>query len=340
LAGERFDHVACSDPDFANTLATMAETSTPQPRPKRKQRSTQRSSRQYPAMTVLAIVLVAFAIIVAVFTGVAIYNPRATDLIFGAPPTPTLFVLNPTATEDRRGTLPATWTATVTGLPGDTPTPSATATITRTPTATMTRIPTLTFTPINTLPAGWEEFPVRDAKLAIQFPSTWTSFIFLGRDPATTLRDITQDDAVLADSLVDGLGLAVLDNLIMIAFDTATSGDPYVNNLSIAYTSPADGTTIDDIRATHLAVYEGSDFYELLATDSTTIDGRPAHRIRYSTEYTGSGGTTTVYHLEVITEQRLKRDPLLVITVTTSEERRNIYEALIDRIVGTIRFTR
>jgi hypothetical protein len=318
----------------------MAETSTPSPRPQRKKQPTRRSSRQFSAVMLLAIVLVSFAIIAAVFTGVAIYNPRAADLIFGTRPTPTLFVLNPTATEDRRSTIPPTWTATVTGLPGDTPTPSATATITRTPTATMTRIPTLTFTPINTLPAGWEEFPIRDARLAIQFPSTWTSIIFLGRDPATTLQDITQDDPVLADSLRDGLGLAVLDNLIMIAFDTATLGDPYVNNLSIAYASTADGTTIDEIRDTHLALYEGSEFYEVLATDSTTIDGKPAHRIRYSTKYTGAGGTTTLYHLEVISQQRLTRDPLLVLTVTTSEERRNIYEALIDRIVATIRFTR
>jgi hypothetical protein len=318
----------------------MAETATPQPRPKRKKQPARRSSRRFSIVMVLAIVFVAFAIIAAVFTGIAIYNPRAADLIFGVEPTPTLFVLNPTATEDRRSTIPPTWTATITGLPPDTPTPSATATITRTPTATMTRVPTLTFTPINTLPAGWQEFPIRDAKLAIQFPSTWTSITFLGRDPESTLHDITQDDAVLADSLVDGIGLAVLDNLIMIAFDTATSGDPYVNNLSIAYATPADGATIDAIRDTHLALYESSEFYEVLATDSTTIDGKPAHRIRYSTEYDGAGGTTTVYHLEVISHQRLSREPLLVITVTTSEERRNIYEALIDRIVATIRFTR
>jgi hypothetical protein len=318
----------------------MTETPTPPSRPQRQKQQAQRSSRRFSAVMLLAIVLVSFAIIAAVFTGVAIYNPRAADLIFGAPPTPTLFVLNPSATVDTRGTMPPTWTATITGPPGSTPTASATSTLTPTPTGTATRAPTLTFTPINTLPAGWDEFPIEAAKLAIQFPSTWTSIIFLGRDPAATLRDITQDDPILAESLRDGLGLAVLDDLIMMAFDTATSSDPYVNNISIAYVNPADGTTIDEVRDTHLAVYETGEFYEVLATDSTTVDGKPAHRIRYRTEYSGTGGTTIVYHLEVISQQRRTQDPLLVITLTTSAARRNIYEALLDRIVTTIRFTR
>jgi hypothetical protein len=131
----------------------------------------------------------------------------------------------------------------------------------------------------------------------------------------------------------------VIDNLVVIAFDTATSNDPYVVNLNVAYANTAEGDTIKAIRDLHLALYGSSEFYELLADDSTTVDFQPALRIRYTTPFEGAEGRTTVYHLEVISEGRLSDDPILVITLSTSRERRNIYEALLDRIVSTIRFT-
>jgi len=289
----------------------------------------------------LAIVLGSFAIIIAVFTALAVaYPDKAAELLHGPAPTPTLFVLNPSPTLDPRGTLPATWTPSVTPTEGNSPTPSDTPTRTPTSTQTTTPIPTLTYTPVHTAPAGWYEYKPKNAKFAVQFTSTWTGVSLLGRDPSTALAEITQPDPVLADSLRDGLGLAVLNDLIMVAFDTATSGDPYVINMVISYANPAEGETIDEVRDTHLAIYENSEFYEVIGKDSTILDFRPAHRIRYTTEFNGAGGTTTVYHLEVITQQRRREDPLLIITLSTSKERRNIYEALLDEIVATIRWIR
>jgi hypothetical protein len=172
-------------------------------------------------------------------------------------------------------------------------------------------------------------------------PSTWTALTLLGRDPGTALAEITQNDPILLNSIRDGLGQIVLDDLILIAFDTATSADPYIVNLNMAYVNPAEGATIDQVRNAHLALYENNDFYEVIGSDSTQIDFRDAHRIRYTTSFTDAGEEeTTIYHLEIISHQRRSTDPLLIMTLSTSQERRNVYEALLDRIAGTIRFTR
>jgi len=292
-------------------------------------------------LSLVAMGLGGLALIVAIFTTLALANPTAVSGVLASfRPTPTLFVLNPSATADPREPLPPTWTPTNTAPAPATLTPSSTPTHTLTPTPTTTRIPSLTFTPIATVPAGWYELLVPDARLAIQLTSTWSALSLTDRDPGAALAEINQRDPVLAASLRDGLGQVVLDNLILIAFDTATSGDSYVINLNAAYTNPAEGTTIDEVRDLRLQVYNSSEFYELLATDSTTIDGQPAHRIRYTTTFVGEEGRATIYHLEVISEGRLSRDPLLLFTLSTSEKRRNIYEALLDRIVSTIRFTR
>jgi hypothetical protein len=313
--------------------------------PQRSKRSFARWLARSPALSLAAMALGGVALIVAVLTAIAIANPdAAAGWLAALGPTPTLFVLNPSATPDPRGTLPPTWTPTNSPRPPASAIPSRTPTQTLTPTATTTRVPTLTFTPVNTVPAGWYEFLVPDAELAIQFANTWSGLILTDRDPGAALAEINQRDPGLAASVRDGLGQVVLDNLILIAFDTVTANDLYVVNLNIAYADPAEGTTIDEVRDLRLQVYDNSEFYEVIGADSTTVDSQPAHRIRYTTtfagEVEGEEETTTIYHLEVISEGRLSRDPLLLITLSTSEERRNVYEALLDRIVATLRFTR
>lgn len=307
-------------------------------RPSPRRRS--RLFRQSSALTILAAVLGVLAVVAALITTYVVTNPDAAYALLANRPTATLFVMNPTATVDPRETLPPTWTPTRT--PGSPPSPTASATPTRTltPTATTTRIPTLTFTPYATVPVGWYEFKAPNAQLAIQMPNTWSGVELVGTDPTATLVDISQRDPVLAASLEDGMTHVVIDNLVIIAFDTATSNDPYVVNLNIAYANTAEGDTIDAIRDLHLTLYGNSEFYELLANDSTTVDFRPAHRIRYTTPFEGAEGRTTVYHLEVISEGRRSDNPILVMTLSTSRERRNIYEALLDRIAASIRFTR
>lgn len=306
-----------------------------------KRRNVGRWLRQSPALMIFAAVLSVVAILVALFTTLMVSNPDLAQNMLAFGPSPTLFVLNPSVTLDPRGTLPPTWTPSVTAPPPDTATPSSTPTITPTPTATTTPVPTLTFTPPATVPVGWYEFFARDAKIAMQMPGTWTALTLLGRDPATALAEITQNDPVLLASIRDGLGQTVLDDMILIAFDTATSADPYIVNLSMAYANSVEGATIDEIRDAHLALYENSEFYEVIGSDTAQVDFRDANRIRYTTTFTDDAvKETTIYHLEVIAHQRRSSDPLLVATFSTSQERRNVYEALLDRIVGTIRFTR
>lgn len=271
------------------------------------------------------------SLLFALVLGLALTDPQLVARLI-LPPTPT--PIPP---------LPPTWTATRTPPPGPSPTASRTPTPTPTPAPSATPIPTLTFTPPATPPAGWVEIEFRAARFALQLPNTWLSTPLLGRDPAVALAELTQLDPRRGESLQDGLGLAVLDDLIMVGIDTATSTDPYVNNMHAATANPAHGATIDDILAVHLAAFgdEDSDYYEVIATDSTTVDGQPAHRIRYTTRFeTAEGDRITVYHLEVIAEGRRERDPILIFTFSTSQGRRNIYESLYDRIVTTIRYLR
>ncbi len=288
-------------------------------------------------MTIVTVVLVGVAALMVALGVFAVTNPETAWRLLSLP-TPTLFVLNPSNTPDLRLTLPATWTPTrgpllPTAMPSRTPTPIPS------PTPSLTLAPTLTFTPPATVPPGWFEFEVAEARFAISMNGTWLPVPLLDRDAGTALAEITRGDSLRAAALRDGLGQALLDDLIMVAFDTATSGDPYVVNMSIAYASLAEGDTIDEIRDRHLQVYEESDFYGMLAADDTQIDSRPAHRIRYTTRFETGEEVITIYHLEVITRRRRHDGPILVFTFSTSEKRRNIYEGLFDRIVNTIRFT-
>ncbi len=321
----------------ATILSTMAGSSPP----RRAARS--RLERRTRTLTIVAGILAVLAVAAASLTTLALANPERARALLASQPTPTLFLLNlpeSTSTTDPRGTLPPSWTPSSTPLPPPTLTPSNTPTRTPTPTRTTTPVPTLTFTPPATVADGWYEIAVQEARLAFQLTSTWSALTLLGRDPGAALAEVGQRDPALAQSLRDGLGQAVLENLILVAFDTATATDFYIVNLTMAYASPASGSTIDAVRDLHLQIYESSDFYEVLATDSTRVDFQPAYRIRYTSPFESEAGATTVYHLEVISEQRRSQEPLLLITLSTSQERRNIYEALLDRIVSTIRFTR
>lgn len=325
-------------------MQTANQNQNPNPNRSARRRSS-RPPRQASALTLLAVVLGVVAMAVALATLFIVANPDAAFDLLDPQPTSTLFLGNVTltATPDLRETLPPTWTPSRTPRPGASPTPSRTPTRTPSPTATTTRIPTRTFTPIATLPPGWYEFAAREAKLAFHAPSTWSGLTLADREAGAVLAEMAERDPVLAASLRDGLANVVFDNLIVLAFDTATSSDPYVVNLNIAYANTIEGDTIDEIRDAHLALYGSSEFYELLADDSTTVDWQPAHRIRYRTVFpTGSDDEeeVTVYHLEVIAEGRLSTGPLIVMTLSTSQERRNIYEALLDTIVSTVRYTR
>ena len=51
-------------------------------------------------------------------------------------------------------------------------------------------------------------------------------------------------------------------------------------------------------------------------------------------------GSISIYHLEIIAQNRRAEDPIMIFTFSTSESRRNIYEGLYDRIASTIRYTR
>lgn len=303
--------------------------------PRRRKRGLSRSQ----SLGLIAIALVLGGILAALAL-VAVTQPDAILRLVSLRPAPTLYVLNPSNTPDPRGTLPGTWTPTRRPPPLPTATASCTPTPTATPPPSVTPVPTLTLTPPATPPPGWFEVEVKAALFAIQVTSTWLPVPLTDRDASTALAEIAQRDPVQASSLRDGLGQAVLDYLILVAFDTATVNDLYVNNLSVAYANPAEGDSVDAIRDRHLEIYEENEFYEVLASDSTRIDGRPAQRIRYTTQYAVEDGTITVYHLEVITEGRRSEDPILIFTFSTSEGRRNIYEALFDRMASTIRFTR
>lgn len=297
--------------------------------------------RQSVALTLVAAVLAIIAAGVAIFTVAALADPTLVTELMGATPEPTatLFVLNPSATVDPRETIPPTFTPSSTTRPPNTATPSATPTVTATATVTTTRIPTLTFTPIHTIPVGWIEYQAKDAKIAMQFTATWTAVSLVGRDASDTLTQLTADDPVLAASLLDGLGTAVIDDMVMLAFDTATSSDPYVTNMTVAYASS--GATVDSVYQTHLGVYQNNDFYSVISVDETRVDGQYAQRIRYTSRYvTSDGSEILIYHQEVIAEQRRKRDPIFIFTLSTSEFRRNIYEALLDKIVMSIRYLR
>jgi hypothetical protein len=243
-----------------------------------------------------------------------------------------------TPTPDPRLTLPPTWTPSNSPSPPDTSTPTRTPTITPTLTPTTTRAPTMTFTPVATLPPGWAEVVVSDARFAIGLTSTWVAFTMSDRDPASTLAQIGQEDPTLGASLEVGLGDVILDNVSLIAFDAATATDAFVVNLNVSTASGSDGDDIDAILENRTRLYEESAFYELLATDNTHVDFHPARRIRYTSQFQGAEESMTVYHLEVIVDA--PRDAILLFVFSTSEERRNVYEALVDRIVTTIRFTR
>lgn len=323
----------------------MTDSAPPQPPPPRRRKRTpapsKRLQRRSVVLTLVATLLAIIAAGVAIFTAAAVADPTLVANLVGSTPEPTttLFIYNPTATVDPRGTFPPTFTPSMTLRPPVTVTASATTTITPTATVTTTRIPTLTFTPINTVPVGWIEFQSKEARMAMQFTATWTAVTLVGRDASETLTQITAEDPVLSASIRDGLGIAVLDDLVLLAFDTATSSDAYTVNMTVAYASS--GTTVDEVYQTHLDIYQNNDFYSVISVDETRVDGRYAQRIRYTSRFVGSDGLETlIYHQEVIAEQRRESDPILIITLSTSELRRNIYEALLDRIVTTIRYLR
>ncbi len=209
-----------------------------------------------------------------------------------------------------------------------------------TPSATVPFPPTLTFTPLATLEPGWFEIEVPEARFALRLTNNWLPILLTDRDPGDALAEISRQDPIRAASIRDGLGQAVLDDLVLIAFDTASTTEPYVINLTVAYASPAEGESIDEVRDRHIALYEASDFYEFLAGDSVMVDGRLAHRLRYTTEFAGETERITVYHLEVIAKGHRRYAPILLFTLSAGKGQRNIYESLFDRIVATIRYTR
>lgn len=311
-------------------------------RPPHRPRRTRRQ-RQMQALVVMAIALGSLTALVILFGVVTIADPILARSILSFRPTPTLFIMNPSDTPDPRPTMPSSWT------PPPTPRPSATATLTRTPTqpplpsATITPVPSPTYTPLPTIYPGWTEFVIKEARFAFQLPNTWSAVMLARRDANAAVDDITQNNPTLGASIRHGWGAVEPQNIILIAFDTVTIEDPYVVNLSVAAIKPVEeGTeidTIDTLLERRLEVYDGDEGYELLATDGTTLDFRRAHRIRYKTSFESEVGRVTVYHLEVISETR-RADHILILTLSTSGKRRNIYEGLLDQIVATVRYLR
>jgi hypothetical protein len=289
----------------------------------------------------LIIGLVLVAVLVAVGVRFALNNPESAQHVLGIQPTATLIVFDATSTPDRRATFPPTWTPSQTPSALPTATANATPTTTATPTITTTPVPSPTKTPRPTIPPGWTAVTVEEAGCSINLPNTWSTVFLTNKDPDSLLDSFTAQDVLLGASMAHGAKqINDLDRLFMIAFDTATNeeADLYVVNLNVAAANPADGETIDAIRDSHLQRYDSDPAIDLSANDHTRIDYRDVHRIRYANTFESDKGSTTVYHLEVIAEPR--RGPILIITLSTSEERRNVYEALLDRIVTTIQFMR
>ena len=159
----------------------------------------------------------------------------------------------------------------------------------------------------------------------------------INRDANATLLDFQVNQPALGASILDGLGQARLEDLLLIAFDTVTVEDPHVTHMLVAY---AEGDEVDSIHARNFGFYESNAFYDVIDTNSLMVDGEIARSIRYTTNYIGLGGEpVTVYHLEVVTEQRRSTQDKLVITLSTSDEFRDLYENRFDRMIGTVRFT-
>ena len=302
---------------------------------------TRRRSRPSTENTLLAITvgLVIVAVIATAFILMLIINPDFVAQFVPAPtptapPTSTAF---PGAERTNIATLPPTWTPSRTPPPLATSTPQNTTTPTVTPSITSTRVPTMTFTPINTPEVGWYEFGVFEAGFAVQFTNTWNGIPMVDRDANATLLDFQATQPNLGASILDGLGQARLEDLLLIAFDTVTVEDPHVTHMLVAYT---EGDDIDGIHARNFGFYESNAFYDVIDTNSLTVDGEAARSIRYTTTYTGlAGESVTIYHLEVVTEQRRTTQDKLVITLSTSDELRDLYENRFDRFIGTLRFT-
>lgn len=281
--------------------------------------------------------LVLVSVLIAVGARLALNNPGLAERFLGIKPTPTLIVFDATSIPDRRATFPPTWTPSQMPSPLPTATANATPTETATPTITTTPVPSPTGTPQPTIPPGWYRVEVEEASFTVNLPTTWSTVFLTNKDPDSLLGSFADQNILLGASMQHGVKYIDRDRLIMIAFDTATNEDDdlYVVNLNVA---AAEGGTIEAIRDNHLQRYDDDPEIDLNADDRTKVDFQNAHRIRYATTFESDKGSTTVYHLEVITETR--RGPILIFTLSTSEERRNVYEALLDRIVATIQFVR
>lgn len=288
----------------------------------------------------LIIGLVLVAVLFAVGVRLALNNPGLAERVLGIEPSPTLIVFDATSTPDQRGTFPPTWTPSQMPSPLPTATANATPTKTARPPITTTPVPTLTRTPQPTVAPGWYRVEVEEGGFSLNLPNTWSTVFLTNKDADSLLRSFTDQDVLLGASMQHGVKRIDLNRLIMLAFDTATNEDDdlYVINLNVAAADETEGETVEAVWDNHLQQYDADPEIDLNADDRTKIDFQDAHRIRYATTFETDKGSTTVYHLEVITETR--RGPILIFTLSTSEERRNVYEALLDRIVSTIQFRR